>query len=100
MDEKRDLVTEQEERSLDVLLKLPYSDMTEEELERVIDYKAECRARDADYQAAQAERSAAMEACAAKWADIAASAQSMLDQMAAESRARLNAACGVEEVKE
>lgn len=38
------------ERDMDTLLNLPYSEMTDEEIERVVDYKVNIKMRDADYQ--------------------------------------------------
>lgn len=39
-----------EERDINKLLDLPYSEMTEEEIERVIEFKAEVKARDAQFE--------------------------------------------------
>lgn len=40
-----------EPRTIDQLIDLPYSEMTEEEIELVVNYKAEVKARDESYQA-------------------------------------------------
>lgn len=46
--------SETEKRTLDQLLNLEYNEMTDEEIERVVEYRAEIKARDAQY-AAQLE---------------------------------------------
>lgn len=38
-------------RTINELIDLPYSDMTEEEIERVIEFKAQNKARDAEHEA-------------------------------------------------
>lgn len=38
-------------RDINDLIDLPYSEMTEEEIERVVEYKAEIKARDAEHKA-------------------------------------------------
>lgn len=40
---------EKQERSINELIDLPYNEMTQEEAERVINYKAAILARDAEY---------------------------------------------------
>lgn len=39
-----------EERDINKLLDLPYSEMTEEEIERVIEFRAEVKTRDAQFE--------------------------------------------------
>lgn len=49
--ESNEIVTENEERSMDVLLNTAYADMTEGEIARVVEYKAGLKAQQADYEA-------------------------------------------------
>lgn len=42
---------ENKERSIDELIDLPYSEMTDDEIERVIEFKAACKARDETHKA-------------------------------------------------
>lgn len=41
---------DRQERSLDELLRLNYSDMTDDEIDRVVEWKASIKARDTAYQ--------------------------------------------------
>lgn len=72
-----------EERSLDLLLTLSYSEMTDEEIERVIDYRAEIKKRDDEFEARMALQKESMDAMIAIHEDMANKAQTVLDKMVA-----------------
>lgn len=79
-----------EERSLDLLLTLSYSDMTDEEIERVIDYRAEIKKRDDEFESRMALQKESLDAMIAIHEDMANKAQTALDAMTAHAIDRYN----------
>ena len=80
---------EVKQRTIDQLHDVPYSEITDAEIESVIEFRAQSKADDAAF----AER---MEACmtaqlanVASWKAIADKAESYLDEIAERSRSRL-----------
>ena len=88
---------EEKQRTVDQLKDVPYTEMTEAEIESVIDFKAKALASESAYQEREQVRAAELQSVTARWADVAAKAESMLSDMREEARKRLDAACGVVE---
>lgn len=82
-------------RTVDQLKDVPYSEMTDEEIESIVTFKARNLARDSAYQEQQEIVYAAMMANVARWRDIADKADARLDEMREDAQARLDAACGM-----
>lgn len=81
-----------EPRQLSELLLLDYSDMTEEEINIVIEWRAQIKARDSIYQE-RLEQDAAMYAVLlAKLDEKASEARAAHDELALQAAARLDAA--------
>lgn len=74
-------MAESEIRSINELIDLPYSEMTEEEIAYVIDYKAEIKARDEAYQARMDALKAHCEEVKAIHKQIADNAQATLEAL-------------------
>lgn len=81
-----------EERSLDELLLLSYSEMTEEEIERVIEYKSDIKARDTAYQELMDQMSELRQTQIAKLDEIANASREEFYTYADAAYARLSAA--------
>ena len=82
------------QRSVETLVdqKIPYSDMTDAEIESVIEYKAQIKSREAEYQERMGEHSAMMQAAALRFASVADKAEGMLQAQSEAANARLDAA--------
>lgn len=74
---------ENEERSIDKLLDLPYSELTGDEIERVIEFKASVKARDEAYNAQMQLIKDHFEAEIELHRQNAANAQALLDRLTA-----------------
>ena len=93
--EKTQVEDKPKPRTVDQLKDVPYSEMTDEEIESVVTFKAQNLARDSAYQEQQEIVYAAMMANVARWRDIADKADERLDEMRKDAQARLDAACGM-----
>lgn len=76
-----DAPEEPKERSLDLLLTLSYSEMTDEEIERVIEYRAEIKKRDDEHDEKMAILENGMREEIAIHQDMADKAQAVLDRL-------------------
>lgn len=74
---------EPKERSINELIDLPYSEMTDEEIARVVDFKATIKARDDAYIQRQTELREHMEEIAAIHGEMAAKAEAQLKELTA-----------------
>ena len=74
---------ETSERGINELLDLPYSEMTDEEIERVVQFKADVQTRDNLHNAAMDAISNQLAEAAAINMEIAESAQKQLDDLTA-----------------
>lgn len=77
-------------RDLNVLLGLDYSDMTSEEIELVVNFRAEVRARDAAFLEEHEQRLAYMATVTAKWVEAADSAKAEFDRQVQAASDRLD----------
>lgn len=75
--------TEKRERSIDELYDLPYSEMTEEEIERLVQYKADVQTRTALYNEQIQQISDTLEEVRRVNMEAAQQAMEQLDQMTA-----------------
>lgn len=75
--------TEKRERSIDELYDLPYSEMTEEEIERIVQYKADKQTRTALYNEQIQQISDTLEEVRRVNMEAAQQAMEQLDQMTA-----------------
>lgn len=72
-----------EPRTIDELIDLQYSEMTDDEIERLIDWKAEIKARDEQYKKQQEELAAMMAEKAAANKAAADSSMELLNKLCA-----------------
>lgn len=79
-------------RKIDQLIDLPYSEMTNEEVELVVEWKASIKARDEAYARQREENRAYNEAMLAVLKANAADAQNQLDELVKQAIARLGSA--------
>lgn len=83
-----DISEPEKPRDINELLDLPYSEMTDEEIERVIQFKADVQTRDALFAAQNNAISEALTQAAAMHMDIANNAQARLNELTAHAIAR------------
>lgn len=72
-----------EERSIDELIDLPYSEMTDDEIERIVQYKADIRTRDALHDERMMEIHNTLQAAALANMEVANKAQARLEELTA-----------------
>lgn len=70
-------------RDINELIDLPYSEMTDEEIELVVEFKANVKARDAEHEARMAALHETMAESAAANAAIAQKADALLTELTA-----------------
>lgn len=70
-------------RGINELIDLPYSDMTEEEIELVVEFKAAVKARDAEHEARMEALHETMAQSAAANAEVAHKADNLLTELTA-----------------
>lgn len=76
-------------RKIDQLIDLPYSEMTDEEIELVVEWKASVKARDDAFRQQRDEQRAYNEAMLAVLKTTAATAQNQLDDLVQQALDRL-----------
>lgn len=81
INDETDNTEKPEERSLDLLLQLPYSEMTEEEIERVIEYRAEIKKRDDEHDKRMSILKDAMDSEINIHKEMADKSQALLDEL-------------------
>lgn len=77
-----------QERTIDELMDLPYSEMTDEEIERVVEFKAANIARDAEHVARMDALHEALEVEIGLHRDMADTAQTKLEELTAHAISR------------
>lgn len=82
---------QKKERSINELVDLPYSEMTEDEIERLVEWKAENKARDATFTKMVEENKAHNEEIAAIHRAMADEAKTQLEAMTAQALENLKA---------
>ena len=79
--EEEPVEEEKKPRSINELIDLPYSEMTEEEIELVVEFKASVKARDAQHEEAMKILQEGINAEIAIHQEMADKAQTTLDEM-------------------
>lgn len=79
---------EVKERSIDELIDLPYSEMTDDEIERIIQYKADIQTRDALHNETMKEIHDTLQTCIERNNEVAENAQNALDALTAQAMKR------------
>lgn len=74
------------ERPIEDLLKLPYSELTDEEIDRVVEAKAQMAALDSAFEQVQADYQAAMALNVATWRQTAQAANDHLQGLKADAQ--------------
>ena len=85
MDEEKEIIEQVEEienpRSINVIIHLPYSELTPEEIEAVIDFRAKAIARDEEHKARMQALNDAMKEKARKHEENARKSQELLESL-------------------
>lgn len=83
MEKEPETVANPEPRTIDELIDLPYSEMTDDEIERLIEWKVEIKAQDEQYRKQQEELTAMMAEKAAANKAAADSSMELLNRLCA-----------------
>ena len=83
-----------EQRDVETLVdqKIPYSEMTEDEIESVIEYRAGILSNESSYQERMSANDTVMQIAANRFADVANRAEAMLSDSVNDAMERLNSA--------
>lgn len=88
----------QEPRPLEKLLTIDYAEMTDEEIEMVVEWRAQCKANEAEYQERMAQQQQALLVTIAAFKDVANAAAAQLTNLEKQAMQRLDDACKMETV--
>lgn len=90
----------QKPRPLDELLTLDYTEMTSEEIEIVIEWRAQCKARESEYQERMAQQQQALLISIATARETANAAAAQLADLEKKAMQRLDNACKMGSVEQ
>ena len=90
----------QEPRPLEKLLTLDYEEMTSEEIEMVIEWRAQCKANETEYQERMAQQQQALLVTVAAFKDAANAAATQLADLETQAMKRLDEACKMGSVEQ
>lgn len=90
----------QEPRPLEKLLTLDYVEMTNDEIEMVIEWRAQCKANETEYQERMAQQQQALIVTIAAFKDAANAAAAQLTDLETQAMKRLDDACKMSTVEQ